>query len=445
MATPSLRKRIWGWFFFDWASQPYNTLLLTFIFAPYVNELLQDGARAQAAWGFGIGSAGFAIAILAPILGAISDTSGNRMRFVWLFSVFYVVGSFGLWWAAPGDFNLYLTLFLFAIGMIGMEFATIFTNSMLPDLGPKQEIGRISCNGWAFGYLGGLVALVLMLTLFAENAETGRTLLGISPILGLDAEAREGTRFVGPLTAIWYAVFMIPFFLWVRDPKPTRMPEGAIRTALAGLGRTITRLPRTPSLFAYLTSSMFYRDALNGMYTFGGIYASGVLGWSVVDVGVFGILAIISGALFCWLGGKADARYGPKRVIVFSIYTLLFVAVSIVFISRGSVYGLPVGPDSFAPDIAFYILGAMIGAAGGTLQSSSRGMMVRQADPARVAEAFGLYALAGKATSFLAPMLIGVATTLSGSQQIGVSPLIVLFLVGLLLLRFVRTNGDFGT
>lgn len=445
MVQPTLRKRIWGWFFFDWASQPYNTLLLTFIFAPYVNELMQDGAAAQAAWGFGIGTAGFVIAMLAPILGAISDTSGNRMRFVWLFSAFYVVGSFGLWWAAPESFNLYLTLVFFAIGMIGMEFATIFTNSMLPDLGPREEVGRISSNGWAFGYVGGLVALVLMLTLFAEGADTGRTLLGISPIFGLDPDAREGTRFVGPLTAIWYAVFMIPFFLWVRDPKPTRLPRGAVQQALSGLWQTIRKLPRTPSLFAYLTSSMFYRDALNGMYTFGGIYASGVLGWSVVDVGVFGILAIISGALFCWLGGKADARFGPKRVIVYSIYVLLFVAVSIVFVSRGSVYGIPISADSMAPDVIFYILGALIGAAGGTLQSSSRGMMVRQANPARMAEAFGLYALAGKATSFVAPMLIGVATTISGSQQIGVSPLILLFLVGLLLLRFVRTSGDFGT
>ncbi len=445
MVQPTLRKRIWGWFFFDWASQPYNTLLLTFIFAPYVNELMQDGAAAQAAWGFGIGTAGFVIAMLAPILGAISDTSGNRMRFVWLFSAFYVVGSFGLWWAAPESFNLYLTLVFFAIGMIGMEFATIFTNSMLPDLGPREEVGRISSNGWAFGYVGGLVALVLMLTLFAEGADTGRTLLGISPIFGLDPDAREGTRFVGPLTAIWYAVFMIPFFLWVRDPKPTRLPRGAVQQALSGLWQTIRKLPRTPSLFAYLTSSMFYRDALNGMYTFGGIYASGVLGWSVVDVGVFGILAIISGALFCWLGGKADARFGPKRVIVYSIYVLLFVAVSIVFVSRGSVYGIPISADSMAPDVIFYILGALIGAAGGTLQSSSRGMMVRQANPRKMAESFGLYALAGKATSFVAPMLIGVATTISGSQQIGVSPLILLFLVGLLLLRFVRTSGDFGT
>ena len=444
MAEISHRKRIWGWFFFDWASQPYNTLLITFIFAPYFKELMPDGVSAQAAWGFGIGTAGVIIALLAPILGALSDTSGNRIRWIWLFSLMYVVGSFGLWWAAPGSFDVTRTLAFFIIGMIGMEFATVFTNSMLPDLGTKEEIGRISGNGWAFGYIGGLLTLVIMLTLLAENAATGKTLIGISPIFGLDAGLREGTRSVGPLTALWYALFMIPFFLWVRDPKRAKTPKGATRKALAQLLDTIKTLPRTPSLFAYLSSSMFYRDALNGMYTFGGIYAAGVLEWSVVDVGIFGIIAIIAGAIFAWLGGMADEKLGPKPVITFCILTLTGVAIGVVMISRDSVFGLPVGPDSALPDIVFYILGAMIGAAGGALQSASRTMMVRQANPKRMTEAFGLYALSGKATSFLAPILIGTTTYLTNSQSWGVTPLIGLFLIGLVLLQWVKPQGDSG-
>ncbi|MDF1854539.1 MFS transporter [Pseudooceanicola sp.] len=435
------RKRIWGWFFFDWASQPYNTLLITFIFAPYVKELIGDGAKAQAAWGFGIAAAGFCIALLAPILGAISDVSGNRLRWIWLFSLMYVVGAAALWWAAPGDFDLIRTLFFFAIGLIGMEFATIFTNSMLPDLGSKEEIGRISGSGWAFGYVGGLVALVIMLALLQENPETGRTMIGIEPIFGLDPAAREGTRAVGPLSAIWYAVFMIPFFLFVRDPKVAKAPKGAVKAALTGLGRTLAGLPKRRSLFAYLGSSMFYRDGLNGMYTFGGIYASGVLGWSIVDIGVFGILAIVSGAIFAWIGGHADVRFGPKPVITLCIVILTLVAISIVLVSRESVYFIAVGPESAWPDIVFYVLGALIGAAGGVLQAASRTMMVRQANPARMTEAFGLYALAGKATSFLAPLSIGIATSLTGSQSLGVTPLIGLFVIGLILLRWVNPEN----
>ena len=441
MANASLRKRIWGWFFFDWASQPYNTLLITFIFAPYVKELVGDGTTAQSAWGFGIGAAGLVIAILAPVLGALADTGGNRMRWIWLFSIMYVVGAAGLWYAAPGDFSLILILTFFAIGMIGMEFATTFTNSMLPDLGTPEEIGRISGNGWAFGYVGGLIALVIMLLFFAENATTGRTLIGWEPAFGLEPETREGTRFVGPLVAIWFAVFMIPFFLFVREPKTQKAPKGAVKMALNDLKATLKRLPQDRSLFAYLGSAMFYRDALNGMYAFGGIYAAGVLGWSVQNVGIFGIIAIITGALAAWLGGMADSRFGPKPVIVGCIFALTAVGVAIVLISRESMFGVPLPEGSLLPDIAFYVIGAIIGAAGGVIQSASRTMMVRQANPARMTEAFGLYALSGKATSFLAPLLIGITTYATGSQQLGVSPVIGLFLIGLVLLLWVNPNG----
>jgi UMF1 family MFS transporter len=178
------------------------------------------------------------------------------------------------------------------------------------------------------------------------------------------------------------------------------------------------------------------------MYVFGGIYAAGVLEWSVVDTGVFGIVAIISGTIFAWIGGIADDRYGPKRVIRLCILVLTFVAISIVFVSRDSVYGIPVDATSNLPDITFYILGALIGAAGGVIQAASRTMMVRQANPERMTEAFGLYALSGKATSFIAPLSIGVMTAVTQSQQLGVTPLIVLFLLGLFLLGWVKPDGD---
>jgi UMF1 family MFS transporter len=437
------KRRIWGWYFFDFASQPYNTLLLTFIFAPYVGDLMEDGSAAQAAWGYGVGAAGLVIAILAPFLGAVADRRGAKMPFIWLFSLMYVAGSYGLWWASPLDFNLALILLSFGFGLIGMEFATIFTNAMLPDLGSRAEIGRISGSGWAFGYVGGLITLVMMLAFFAEGA-TGRTLIGLEPILGLDPALREGTRAVGPLTAIWYAVFMIPFFMWVKEPrKPGALP---IRVAVAGawpdLRASLGQLPERPSFLAYLAASMFYRDALNGIYVFGGIYAAGVLGWTVVNVGTFGILAVITGAVFAWLGGRADSRFGPKPVIAVTVLALGLVALGVTEVSRTAVFGLAVAPGSMLPDLAFYALGALIGALGGALQTASRTMMVRQADPARMTEGFGLYALTGKATAFIAPLSIGVVTDLTGSQQAGIYPLVVLFALGLFLLVWVKPDGE---
>ncbi len=440
------RRRIWGWWFFDWASQPYNTLLLTFIFGPYVVSVVGDGTTAQTIWGYGIGAAGLLIALASPVLGAIADKAGRRMAFIWLFSLMYVLGAWGIWWSAPDDFNIWWVMFAFCIGLIGMEFATTFTNAMMPDLAPAQELGRVSGSGWAFGYAGGVLALVIMLVFLAESPTTGKTLVGLDPLFGLDPATREGTRAVGPLTAIWFAVFMIPFFLWVREPRrPGVGIVAAARGAVPETLATIRALPQTRSLLAYLVSSTFYRDALNGMYTFGGIYAAGVLGWAVTDVGVFGILAAITGAVFAWLGGKADSRFGPKPVIALSVVGLTLVCIGIVYVGRDAVFGMPVAPESRLPDIAFYVLGCLIGAGGGVLQSASRTMMVRQADPAKMTESFGLYALSGKAMSWIAPLSIAVTTQATGSQQLGIVPLIVLFVIGLILLGFVKPDGDART
>ena len=443
MMDVALRRRVRGWMMFDFASQPYNTLLLTFIFGPYfASAVMEDPVAAQAAWGFAIGSAGLAIAVLAPILGAMADASGRRLPYVWAFSALYVGGSAALWFAVPGADPIWPILVAFCIGLIGMEFATTFTNAMLPDLGPRDAIGRISGSGWALGYVGGVLALTVMLLLLAEN-EAGVTLLGIEPILGLDPDTREGTRSVGPFTALWYVVFMVPFALWVREDRAAAAADRVpVRAALRRLGRTIRALPRTPGFTAYLGGSMLYRDALNGLYTFGGIYTAGVLGWSVIDVGIFGIIAAITGAVFAWIGGRADSAFGPKPVIVTCIVVLLAVTLTATTVSRDGVLGLPVATGSRLPDIAFYVLGAVIGAAGGSLQAASRTMLVRQADPARMTEAFGLYALAGKATAFLAPWLIGIVTLATDSQRIGVLPVAALFILGLLLLTWVRPEGE---
>ena len=453
MAEVSAKKRIWGWMMFDLASQPYNTLLLTFIFGPYFASVVADSyiasgmdndaanARTQSIWSLGLTIAGILIALSAPILGAMADISGRRMPWIYFFSVCYVVGATCLWWMVPDASNMTIMLAAFVLGFIGMEFATIFTNAMLPELGTKEEIGQISGSGFAVGYWGGLISLFIMLLLFAEN-ETGKTLAGISPLFGFDAEAREGTRFVGPFSAIWYAVFMTVFFMWVKEvPKPSRTAV-TIGNALAELGQTIKNLPKNPSLASLLGSSLFYRDALNGLYGFGGVYATLVLDWSIVSIGIFGIVGAMTAAIFSWLGGKADRMYGPKPVIIISIFFLITVCAVIVGMSRESFFGIPLADGSGLPDTMFFICGGIIGAAGGALQASSRSMMVRHAHPDRATEAFGLYALSGKATSFLAPGLIGAVTYMTGSARLGVSPLIGLFVLGLILLIWVKPDPE---
>ncbi len=442
MIDTALRRRVRGWMMFDFASQPYNTLLLTFIFGPYfASAVMDDPVEAQSAFGFAVGAAGFVMAISAPVLGAMADASGRHLTWIKTFSVLYVLGSAALWFAVPGAETVWPILLVFCIGLIGMEFATIFTNAMLPTLGPREEIGRISGSGWALGYVGGVLSLVVMLLFFAEN-EAGVTFLGIAPILGLDPDMREGTRFVGPFTALWYVVFMVPFFLWVKPARAVSDTMTSVGETLRRLAETVRSLPGRPSFMAYLGGSMLYRDALNGLYTFGGIYTAGVLGWSPVDIGVFGIIAAITGAIFAWIGGRVDRARGPKPVIVFCVVALTLISLTVVTVTPTTVLFVPVPEGSALPSLTFYVLGAAIGAAGGSLQASSRTMLVRLVDPDHVTEGFGLYALAGKATAFLAPLLIGIVTLMSGSQQIGVLPVVGLFILGLILLFWVKAEGE---
>ena len=451
--TVSARKRIWGWYFFDWASQPYNTLLLTFIFGPYFAEVARahftaGGADAEAAkalsqayWTSGLTLTGLAIAILSPVLGAISDGSGRRITWIWAFSLMYVVGSLALWWTLPDMPNLFWPVFWFSLGFVGMELATSFTNALMPGLTGHDDMGRISGSGFAFGYAGGVIALFVMLLLLAENGKTGKTLIGLSPVFGLDPALREGTRAVGPFTALWYVVFMVPFFLWVKEPT-SAAPRRSVGQSLGDLWTSIRGLVHKRSLGAYLVSSMFYRDALNAVYGLGGAYASNVMGWEVVQSGVFGILAAITAALFSWLGGRMDTRFGPKPVIVWSILALILVLIVMVGLTPNSIFGIAVAEGSPLPNVVFYVCGAVIGAAGGTVQAASRTLMVAHVTPETAASGFGLYGLSGKATAFLAPALITAATLASGNARIGLTPLIGLFLIGLVLLVWVNPKGE---
>ena len=194
MSSKVGKKAIWGWMAYDWAAQPFHTLLVTFIFAPYfASAVASDPVTGQAMWGYTTAIAGIILAICAPVLGAYADTIGPRKPWIMLFSLLFVVGSFPLWLAVPGMDNTTLVLGIFAVGLIGVEFSQIFVNAMLPELGTKDEIGRISGTGWGLGYAGGVVALFIMLLFLAENNE-GVTMLGKAPLFGLDAEMREGTR-----------------------------------------------------------------------------------------------------------------------------------------------------------------------------------------------------------------------------------------------------------
>jgi UMF1 family MFS transporter len=448
-----LKKRVRGWMMFDWATQPFYTLGLTFIFGPYFASVAAEyfltsgldqasaNASAQTIWSWSQAVAGLFVAIIGILAGAYADSTRRRMPWLWAASIVFVICSWMLWYMLPDGSAMWSSLIFFSIAFVAAELALVFTNAVLPSLGDRHEMGKISGNGAALGYTGGILSLFIMLFFFFDEA--GKTfLIGLDPGFGLlNPETREGTRAVGPLIAIWFIIFMVPYFIWVREDK-TPKPQDGFRQSMDALKLSLRGIVKRPSLFAFMGSQMFYRDALNGLYAFGGVYAVLVLEWGQTQLGVFGIIGGISAALGTWISGKYDHKVGPLPVIHFHIMVLIIVSLCIIGMSRTHFYGIALVEGSNLPDILLYACGSAIGASGGGIYSASRSMMVRHTDPSRPTEAFGLFALAGKATAFLAPLLIGTFTYFLKDTRLGFAPIVGLFILGMFLLRWVNPDGD---
>src|SRR6476646_8951852 len=435
------RSAVVSWIFFDWAAQPYFTLITTFVFAPYfATHVAPDPASGQSLWGFATAAAGLTIALLSPVLGAIADASGRRKPWIAGFGALLVIGSSLMWIGKPGDPSIIPPLLLaYAIASVGVEFATVFNNAMMPTLVPPDKIGRLSGTGWATGYVGGILSLVIVLGFLAASPETGCTLFGFMPLFGLDPIAHQGDRITGPLTGIWFIVFVLPMFLLTPDYPAKRRVSEALREGLAELRQTLAELPKRKSLAAFLLANMIYTDGLVSLFAFGGIYAAGTFNWSTIQIGSFGIILAVAGTFGAWLGGKLDDRLGPKRVIRGSMLILLSSIVAILLVDKDSIFFVKVAPPvpggalfSGAAERAYLVLGCLIGAAGGPLQAASRSLLIR------LAQNFGLFALTGKVTSFIGPLLIGTITAVTASQKAGMAVLVVFFVAGLALLTRVR-------
>src|SRR5436309_798726 len=216
----------------------------------------------------------------------------------------------------------------------------------------------------------------------ASDPASGQALFGFLPLFGLDPVTHQGDRITGPLTGIWFIVFVLPMFLLTPDYPAKRRVSEALREGLADLRQTLSELPKRKSLAAFLLANMIYTDGLVSLFAFGGIYAAGTFNWSTIQIGSFGIILAIAGTFGAWLGGKLDDRLGPKRVITGSMLILLSSIVAILLVDKDSIFFVkvaPPGPDgalfSGAAERAYLLLGCLIGvrrrpAAGGVADAS---------------------------------------------------------------------------
>lgn len=415
-ATPLDRRRVAAWCLYDWANSAFPAVITTFVFATYVTEAVAgDPVSGAAAWAGATTVAGFVVALLSPILGAIADASGRQK--IWLVASAAVMATAcaSLWFVTPDPGSLTLALVAFTIATIAFEISIVFYNALLPGVAPASHTGRISGWGWGLGYVGGIVCLGLMLVAFVLPAQ---------PWLGLDKASAEHVRIAGPLTALWLLAFGWPLLLWVAEPRGGESRD-ALGRGLRALVETLRLLRRAHRPLAwFLVANMVWTNGLTTLFAFGAIYAVGTFRMTTEEVLIFGIALNLTAGLgafgFAWI----DDRFGSKRTIAVGLVALTLLGAGLLLVTSKT---------------AFWFMALAIGPFLGPVQAAGRSLCARLAPEDRRAQIFGLFALSGRATAFLGPMTLGAVTALTQSQRWGMATILPFFVVGLwLLLAKVR-------
>lgn len=410
------RKARFSWALYDWAINGFATVILTFLFSAYfVREVAEDPASGTSQWGATLAVAGIAVAVIAPFAGAISDRGGPVKPWLATATATGALATAGLWFVLPEPSAIPLALVLVALANFSLELGHVFYNAMLPRLVPPSRLGRLSGRGMALGYLGGLVCLTIALVGFVR----------IDPApFGLDAAAREPVRVIGPLVAVWLTVFALPLFLFTPDRTRSDLSVvQALRSGLMQMRDTVWRIKSYGNLVRFLLARLFYIDGLGTVFAFGGIYAAGTFDMTVEEVLYFGIALNVTAGLGAFLFGWVDDRIGARRTIFVGLAGLICLGTPLLIVEG---------------EQTFWILAVALGLFIGPVQSASRSLLARLAPIRLQTQMFGFFTMSGKVTAFAGPALVAILTSMTDSQRIGFSVVILFFLVGGVLLLGVR-------
>lgn len=404
------RRTIWSWALYDFANSPFTTLIVTFVYATYFTEAIaSDNVTGTALWSRGITITALTVAVVSPALGALADRGGYRKLFVLVATLVCAGATAALYTVLPGQ--IVAALILVIVANVAFELGTVFYNAFLPDIAPRERIGTVSGWAWGLGYIGGLAALAVALVTLVQPE---------TPWFGFSTEAGENIRATNLLVAVWFLLFSLPLFFWVREDRSRVSGAGrVVRDAYAQLRQTFVEIRRYSQIVRFLIARLVYNDGLVTIFAFGGIYAAGAFGFSLEQVLIFGIVVNVFAGVGAIAFGYLDDRVGAKRTIVVSLLGLI-VATALAIVTTS--------------EALFWVSGILIGIFAGPNQAASRSLLGRFVPHEKENEFFGFFAFSGKLTAFIGPLLLGILTELSGSQRVGVSVVLVLLVVGLVLL-----------
>ena len=418
------KRTIFSWSIYDFANQPFTTITITFIYSVFFAKFIFTGEFKEGTelWAMAITISSLIIAFLSPIMGAIADNGGYRKLFLIFWTWICIIFSFCLYFPTQGE--VFNALLFFCIANIGFEMGGVFLNSYLPEIAPKDKIGRISGYGWSFGYVGGLIALALCYVLFMypENP--------VNPITGklLDLDTGENYRIINVFIAIWFAIFSIPTFLYVRDNrKKKKLSKKIIFDSFKSIKQTFNQIKKYKELTKFLIARIVYNDAIITVIFFGGQYATDQFKFETGKLFLFAIVLNVFAGIGAFLLGFLDDILGGKRTIQITNFGFV-VACLIAFLAPLFVYG----------ESLFWFAGCLIGIFMGPNQASSRSLMGRLIPKSKESEFYGFFAFSGKATAFLGPLLFQQVLHDSGNMRWSILMIALLFVIGIFLLKNVN-------
>ncbi len=405
------KKRNLYYYLFDWANSPFSTIVITFVFSSYfTNTIAQNKIIGTSLWGWSIALSGIVIALLCPYLGYMADKNKSLSRkFLILSTLTVVICSFSLWFAEE-NINIFLFLGIIIIANIFFEIGQTFYNSQLINFRGREKYGEFSGKAWAFGYLGGIFCLIIILILF---------LIPDFSIFKLDQEDYENIRICGPLVGLWFLIFSFPFLLNCKNDKSSSNRSYLFSSFL----KNLKILSKDRNKLTFLISRMLYTDGLITLFSFGGIYATGTFDFNFNEIIIFGVVINITAALGAYVFGFLEDKIGIKKVIIISLTFLILLCLLILFV-KSKVY--------------FWIFGSALGLFIGSIQSSSRTALIGLSNSNNINSLFGVYATSGKITNFLGPFLVATFTSIFSSQKAGMATILIFLILGLLLFSKVK-------
>ncbi len=417
----STRRERWSWYLYDFGNSAYASVVLLAVYSAYFQGQVVGGAEGSRLWGLAVAIAMIVVAILSPVLGAIADFTGSKKRFLLLFTVIACVFTAGLFFARPG--MIWIGMGLFILAEIGYRSAQVFYNGLLPEIAEPHEMGRISGNGWAVGTAGGIVCLLIILPLIVLIE--GTLIVRLSLVI----------------TAVFFAVWAVPVFLWLRErAQPQALPEGEnyLSVALTQLSTTIKTASKFKEFLKFILAFVIYNDGIIMALDFAAIIGAVLFGMDQQMLIVFVILVQVTNVVGAVVFGQLVDRAGAKRSLYLSLALMVVVIIWLYFNQT---------------QFGYFLIGAVAGFAMAGAQSVSRTMVAIFAPKGQSAEFYGFFSVAGRTSSFIGPAVYGfiaaeaalwfqgqgqaASVAEQSGQRMAILSMAVFVLAGMVVLAFV--------